>query len=255
MHCDGIYQRSRLYGERLAAYILCARTWEMQGSVFPLPALSEGSPAMSPYLSGDISIEWLVNEARNGDQQAANQLFGLFYRKICKFFLRDVHVSIEVAEEMTQDTFEKAWRHLPTLKDSARFESWLYTIATNISRDYGRKIRRRKVPIPLEHDFDMMDSAPLVENQVLARMHISEMLDTMPIKHRECLHLYYIENFTMEEIAVRMRLNGDSVKAYISKARVRLREELYQAKGEQDDVESKRRRGQSNGGNVQARLV
>lgn len=195
---------------------------------------------MYPHLPDDIPLEWLVREARNGNQRAADQLFCTFYRKICCFFLKDLHVNIETAEELVQDTFEKAWRKLSTLKDCLLFESWLYAIARNVAFDHGRKLKRRKAPTPLDPDFDLADSAPQVESLVLAEMHIREMWDAMPVKQRECLYLFYMENLTMGEIAVRLQLGADTVKAYISKARVKLREGLYSSEEDLSDVKSKR---------------
>lgn len=195
---------------------------------------------MYPHLPDDISLEWLVSEARQGNQQAADRLFDTFYRRIRHFFLKDLHVSIETAEELVQDTFEKAWRKLPTLHDCIRFEAWLYAIARNVALDHVRKLKRRKIPTPIDPDFDLADGSPQVESVVLAEMHIREMWDAMPAKQRECLYWYYMENLTMEEVAVRLQLGADTVKAYISKARVKLREGLYSSEEEQVNVKSKR---------------
>jgi RNA polymerase sigma-70 factor, ECF subfamily len=199
---------------------------------------------MYPHNPDDIPLEWLVSEARRGNQRAADQLFCMFYRKICHFFLRDLHVSVEMAEELVQDTFEKAWRKLSTLQDCLRFESWLYTIARNVAFDYIRKLKRYKIPTPLDAEFDLADGAPQVESLVLAEMHIREMWDAMPAKQRECLYLFYMENLTMPEVAIRLQLGADTVKAYISKARVKLREGLYSSglEEERNHVTPKRSR-------------
>ncbi|GCF10514.1 RNA polymerase sigma factor [Dictyobacter arantiisoli] len=195
---------------------------------------------MYPHLPDDISVEWLVREARAGNQQAADRLFYLFYRKICHFFLRDLHVSVEMAEELVQDTFEKAWRKLPTLQNCLVFESWLYTIARNVGFDHVRKLKRRKDPTPLDPEFDLADSSPPVESLVLAEMHIREMWNAMPPRQRECLYLFYMENLTMLEISARLQLGADTVKVYISKARMTLRDGLYASEEDVNDVKSKR---------------
>jgi RNA polymerase sigma factor, sigma-70 family len=190
---------------------------------------------------GDLSLEQLVYKAQQGDQYAANQLIGLFYKKICKYYVRNIRLSLETAEELTQDTFEKAWRKLPMLQDLQRFEGWLYAIAKNVALDYLRKVKRRNIVVlPIDQDFEMADNAPLVENQVLAQMNIAETLGTMPGKLRECLLLHFVENLTTQEVAVRLCIGEDTVKAYISKARVRLREELYYLKEDRGNDESRR---------------
>lgn len=190
---------------------------------------------------GDLSLEQLVYKAQQGDQYAANQLIGLFYKKICKYYVSNIRLSLETAEELTQDTFEKAWRKLPMLQDLQRFEGWLYAIARNVALDYLRKVKRRNVVVlPIDQDFEMADNAPLVENQVLAQLNIAETLGTMPGKLRECLLLHFVENLTTQEVAVRLCIGEDTVKAYISKARVRLREELYYLKEGRGNDESRR---------------
>lgn len=185
---------------------------------------------------GDLSLEQLLYKAQRGDQHAANLLIELFYKKICKYYVSNIRLSLETAEELTQDTFEKAWRKLPMLQDLQCFEGWLYAIARNVALDHLRKLRRRSIVIlPIDQDFEMTDKAPLVENQVLAKMHMSEALKTMPTKLRECLFLHFMENLSTQEVAVRLNIGEDTVKAYISKARVKLREELYQKEDSSDD--------------------
>lgn len=195
---------------------------------------------MSPYYRGDLmTTEQLVREAQRGNQDAANQLIDLFYRKICKYYVVKLRLSLETAEELSQDTFEKAWRKLPTLQDVQRFEGWLYAIARNVALDHLRKMKRRRVVLPIDPDFDVADEAPPVESEVLARLHIYEIVHAMPEKHRECLILHIVGKASTFEVAQRLGLEEETVKAYISKARVQLREALYHTKEDRDDGESR----------------
>lgn len=195
---------------------------------------------MPPWSPGNLTIEQLVYEAQRGNQRAANQLIEVFYRRICKYYVVKVRLSLEIAEELTQDTFEKVWRKLPTLQDIQCFEGWLYAIARNVAMDYLRKVKRRKVILPIDQDFDMVDERPLIESEVLARMRVHDTLRAMPERYRECLVLHVMENLSPCEVAQRLGLEEDTVKAYISKARVQLREELYKTKEDRDNGVSKR---------------
>lgn len=94
------------------------------------------------------SDEYLLQLALQGDRASFGELIGRWQRKIYGFIYRYVGNS-EEAQDLTQDTFAKAYQNLDHLTDPARFSSWLYKIALNECRMRFRR-RRHLTPVPLE---------------------------------------------------------------------------------------------------------
>jgi RNA polymerase sigma-70 factor (ECF subfamily) len=90
----------------------------------------------------------LVRRAQNGDREAFSTLFSQYVRLIFSI-IRHMVRDDDVAEDLTQDTFVKAWDGLPGLEEPKAFGGWLRTIATNVTRDY---VRAKKDTEPLEDD-------------------------------------------------------------------------------------------------------
>ncbi len=100
----------------------------------------------------NFSDEYLLELALQGDRSCFGELIERWQRKIYAFIRRYVGNSTD-AQDLTQDTFTKAYRNLDRLVDPARFSSWLYKIALNECRMRFRKERRAQlVPLPEEED-------------------------------------------------------------------------------------------------------
>ena len=92
----------------------------------------------------------LVERAQKGDRAAFSRLFNQYVRLIFSI-IRHMVRNDDIAEDLTQDTFVKAWDGLPGLEEPKAFGGWLRTIATNVTRDY---IRGKKDTEPLEDNTD-----------------------------------------------------------------------------------------------------
>ena len=100
----------------------------------------------------NFSDEYLLELALQGDRSCFGELIERWQRKIYAFICRYVGNSTD-AQDLTQDTFTKAYTNLDRLADPARFPSWLYKIALNECRMRFRKERRAQlVPLPEEED-------------------------------------------------------------------------------------------------------
>jgi len=90
----------------------------------------------------------LIKKFCDGEVNAFNTLVWRWQKPIFNFVLRYVG-DAEDAREITQQTFIKAYRNLPTLKEHSRFSTWLYQIAVNLCRDEIKR-RQRKRTFSLE---------------------------------------------------------------------------------------------------------
>ena len=101
----------------------------------------------------NFSDEYLLELALQGDRACFGELIERWQRKIYAFICRYVGNSTD-AQDLTQDTFTKAYTNLDRLADPARFSSWLYKIALNECRMRFRKERRaQSVPLPEEEGY------------------------------------------------------------------------------------------------------
>jgi RNA polymerase sigma-70 factor (ECF subfamily) len=93
----------------------------------------------------------LVDRARRGDREAFSVLAaGAVDRlyAIARLALRDT----ELAEDATQEALVRAWRDLPTLRDVARFDAWLYRLIVRSCADIGRHRRKWRAEVSIVRD-------------------------------------------------------------------------------------------------------
>lgn len=131
----------------------------------------------------------------------------------------------EQADDLTQDTFLKAFRALPKMDANLKLSAWLYRIATNTAYD---ALRRRKLIawLPwqdLDHEPADAESADPQEIYGTTEL-VRAALRRMPQQYRAALLLYTQEGFSYSEIAHTLNIAESGVKMYLSRARQSFRE-------------------------------
>ena len=161
-------------------------------------------------LAGDESAFGFLVDKYKGSVHA------LAYRK-----LGDFHT----AEEITQDTFLKAYQKLSTLKDPARFPGWLYVIAARCCISWLRQNRLQT------ESFDNVRGELNTQSWVRyadARLHeeVHNALESLPESERTVLTLYYMAGMTCEEIGRFIGTSCGAIRDRLYRARMHLKEEL-----------------------------
>jgi RNA polymerase sigma-70 factor (ECF subfamily) len=120
-------------------------------------------------------------------------------------------VGSEVANELTQDTFVKAWSNYSRFQKKSSFKTWIYAIAMNTAKDYLRKYSY---------------SGQLTENHLedndqdeAQRDLIEKAIAQMSIKHREMFILFYKFEYTYREISNLTGVKEGTVKSRIQKSK------------------------------------
>lgn len=127
------------------------------------------------------------------------------------------------AEEAAQDGFIKAFHYLKNFNRQARFSTWLYRIVFNTAVSYKRK--NRHVLSSLEfHDQSGEADHSLEKDD--KQVYITCAMDRLNEADRLALQLYYIKEFSMEEVAELMGQNMNTLKVRIHRARQRMADEL-----------------------------
>ena len=140
----------------------------------------------------------------------------LAYRK-----LGDFHT----AEEITQDTFLKAYQKLSTLKDPARFPGWLYVIAARCCISWLRQNRLKTESFDnVKVEIEQQSYAKYADARV--RDEVQSALENLPESERTVLTLYYMAGMTCEEIGRFIGTSCGAIRDRLYRARIHLKEEL-----------------------------
>ena len=129
------------------------------------------------------------------------------------------------AEDVTQETFLRAWKMLPDWQDRAKFSTWACTVALNLSRDRLRKKR----PVLMDELPEQADHGPRPDqalDQKQAGGRITALVDNLPERQKEALTLCAFEGMTNIEAAAAMDISVDALESLLARARRKLREQL-----------------------------
>ena len=165
--------------------------------------------------------EELVSLAREGDRSAFAELLGRHGREVFGLAFRLTH-SYELASDVAQETWIRAWRGLPAFRGEAAFATWVYRIAVNTCYDLLRKERRR----PSEAMPDYLDlSDPRAEDpytSVELRPSVEAALATLSPDFRAVVVLSDIEGMSLPEVAEALEVPVGTVKSRLFRARRQL---------------------------------
>lgn len=129
------------------------------------------------------------------------------------------------AEEAAQDAFIKAFHYLKGFNRQAKFSTWLYRIVFNTAISYKRK--RKGTFQSIEHSIiEYSERADHKTEQDDKQVFLAKAMDKLNEADRLAIQLFYIKEFSMEEVADMMGQNINTIKVRIHRARLRLAEEL-----------------------------
>jgi RNA polymerase sigma-70 factor (ECF subfamily) len=161
-------------------------------------------------------------------------VFSEYERPIYNYLFRMTENETE-ADDLTQETFVRVHRGLPTFRGESSLSTWIYRIATNVSFDHFRRraTQQAKTAVPLEEstpDVEWVDEAPSSPEQLAAQSEMSEcvdgFVDRLPPSYRAVLVLHDMQGLKNREIAEVLDCSLDNVKIRLHRARKKLREAL-----------------------------
>jgi RNA polymerase sigma-70 factor (ECF subfamily) len=164
----------------------------------------------------------LVNSARDGDRSAFGRLYERYARMVHGVLL--AKVPIAAVDDLVQDVFVRALRHLSSLRQNESFGPWLRTIARNLANDYYRRS-----PPEYQIPDNTPDTEPVLESAGADPEGPAAILDAirnLPDAYRETLILRLVEGMTGPEIAERTGLTHGSVRVNLHRGMQQLRESL-----------------------------
>jgi len=171
--------------------------------------------------------EYIIYKCLNGESEAFGFLVDKYKESVYAFAfskLRNFHD----AEDVTQEVFIKAFRKLHTLRSWDSFLAWLYTITSNLCKNWIRECSRRpdrkfiddEKPVALENR--SLDSY----RERLTYESLHEALDSLPEIYQQVLVLHYLGGMNSFEIARFLGMAPGSIRERLSRARALLKEEM-----------------------------
>ena len=185
----------------------------------------------------------LVSHCQKGDLEAYDLLMQRYEKKVYTLCYR-MTGNKEDAADLTQESFLKAFRALPSFQGQSSFSTWLFRIATNTCLDERRKRQRKPQIFSLDNPLSTADGEiqlefagnepdPLqitLEHEL--QKEIQELLQKLPPKQRAIIVMRDLQGFSYEEMAETFQVSLGTIKSRLSRARSRLRD-LYRQREEQ----------------------
>ncbi len=188
--------------------------------------IPEQGHAGSYEVHSDEKPHSLVARLRAGDRSAAAELVDGHYRKIYLFMRRLGH-DRQISEDLTQESFFNAWHHIGQLRDGKALDSWLYRIASNVSKLYWRRHKHKEV-VGIEL-IDMPDSAEDGYDAVGRYEQLDELktaVARLPAKLRETIVLHYMQQLTIAKAAEALGIKEGTFKSRLNRALRTLRKDI-----------------------------
>ena len=174
----------------------------------------------------------LINRILNGDDTAFTELVKKYQKPVHALIWRKIG-DFHVAEEITQDTFLKAYQGLATLKKPQSFASWLYVIATNNSNTWLRK--KRLWTQSLEEISNSQFGKATYSQYVVEekertaveaqREVVQKLLAKLPESERTVITLHYFSDMSSAEIGAFLGVSANTIRSRLRRAQQRLQKE------------------------------
>ena len=189
----------------------------------------EGRPGA---LTGSLmnSSADLVTRACQGDQEAFRLIFERYSRPVISFIYDQVS-DRELADELTQETFVRAYRGLKSLRKETKLSTWLFGIAKNVAREAlrGRIRDYRHVDLDDKAVLDLTDHQPVPVNRLLNKELnelIQRSLASLDDDKRLVFTLKVFQQCSYEEIADITGFSIPKLKTDLHRARSEMRRRI-----------------------------
>ncbi|MEM7185076.1 MAG: sigma-70 family RNA polymerase sigma factor [Bacteroidota bacterium] len=182
----------------------------------------------------DSSISDQIAKAKEGQQAAFNYLLDQFWNSVYGFQLKRVSNEHD-AEDITIETFSKAFDKIGTFDDTYKFGTWLISISKNIQIDKNRRkkasIRSRTTDAPHDQVKRIPDNTPSPEDKLITEQNLAELLQyikQLKPRYQEIINLRYFQEMSYNEIAAELDEPLSNVKVRLLRARKLLLEVITQ---------------------------
>ncbi|SHJ07315.1 RNA polymerase sigma factor [Algibacter luteus] len=181
-----------------------------------------------------MEIEEAIARAKKNNQKAFNYLLDKFWDDVYGFQLKRTQNEND-AEDITIQTFSKAFDRIETFNEKYTFKTWLITISKNIHIDLLRKEKNSITQVISKDDrnmFQVLDESPSPEDKLITEQHLAKLLrDIKKLKphYQEVINLRYFQELSYKEISEELDEPINNVKVKLLRAK-KLLAEIIQEK-------------------------
>jgi RNA polymerase sigma-70 factor, ECF subfamily len=160
----------------------------------------------------DAALQDLVRAGRAGDTRAFEALVLRFQRHVAAY-VASLACPPDLVDELTQETFVRAWFSLASLQDPAKFHAWLVGIARHVHMEWARDRKKQAAPpAPVGPE-----PSELLERRENLNREIHRIVGELPSPYGEVLTLRYYSGRSPKEIASFLGRTEDAVRKQISR--------------------------------------
>jgi RNA polymerase sigma-70 factor, ECF subfamily len=180
----------------------------------------------------------LARRIGSGDRGAFDALFQQVFPRLYRFVLLRVQRNEDAAQDLCQQTLEKAMRHMSAYRGEASLFTWLCQIARRELADYWEKCgRESKRQLSYDQDetlrhalesleIDPAGSPEMQGEQRDLQLLVQSVLDQLPSPYGDALEWKYVEGLDAEEIGARLRVTSTAAHSLLARARRAFRSEF-----------------------------
>lgn len=196
--------------------------------------MNDSTDNSNPFLL-DPDVQLMI-EFQGGNKAAFETLMTKYFGRLLNFIFRYT-ANREIAEDLTQEVFIKVYKSGPNYAPQAKFQTWLYTIAKNISLNELRKNRRMTVSIDqtFQHEGESLrrqikdekvvsPDRDAMQNELM--LAVKKAIHELPENQRMAVILRRYDKFSYEEIAAAMETSVEAVRSLLSRAKENLKDKL-----------------------------
>ena len=174
------------------------------------------------------SIE--IQKAKEGNQIAFKFLLDKYWQYVYFFQLKKI-ANENDAEDITIQTFSKAFDKINTFNENYEFKTWLIAISKNVHIDHLRK-KSKNITTTVDNNdktkvFEVLDDTPTAEDKIIKEQNLEKLLrdiKKLKPKYQEVIHLRFFQELSYKEIALTTNEPINNIKVKLLRAKKLLSE-------------------------------
>lgn len=176
-----------------------------------------------------MEIKKAIELAKKNNQKAFNYLLDIYWDSVYGFQLKRTQNEND-AEDITIQTFSKAFDKINTFDDNYKFKTWLISISKNIHIDLLRKEKNSISQVTSnvnQEVYQVLDESPTPEDKLITEQHLAKLLrDIKKLKphYQEIINLRYFQELSYKEISKELDEPMNNVKIKLLRAKKLLAE-------------------------------
>lgn len=182
-----------------------------------------------------MEIKEAIKRAKLNDQKAFNYLLDTFWDDVYGFQLKRIENEND-AEDITIQTFSRAFDRIETYNDEYKFKTWLITISKNIHIDLLRK-EHKNVSQNKWHDeahtLQILDESPSAEDKLITEQNLAKLLrdiKKLNPQYQAVINLRYFQELSYKEISKELNEPMNNVKVKLLRAKKLLAEIIQKSR-------------------------